>query len=1136
MAEQVYRIEIPINVSDNTEPALGQAQAKVSKFELSIDRTKKQINSMNKTRLRLVASAIDKASAVLDSVGRKAWGLAGKTFRFTVRVLDLATKPLQAVFRLATSVVGLLTAGAGVWGGFVKPLDMSGDFEQTQIAFETMLKSAEKATKFLAEAEDFANRTPFEFPELADSAKLMQAFGFNIEKVLPMLETIGDTSSGLGAGSEGIERIVRALGQMQAKGRVMTQEMLQLQELGVPAAEILMQKLGLTQEQVADIGQEGIEAGRAIQALLEGMEERFGGMMQKQSRTLKGLLSTIKDTFSNKIIRRWGDGLREGITPLLTKLVDWIDINQDKITKWGEAIKSAGRNISDWIISKVEKWRESIFGLVNSAEWKAAKTFGEKAKLAWDMVIVEPFQEWWNGKGKTWLMGKAAQVGQGLGNALKSGILGLLGLSLKSSAMDDGLNIGMTFAEGFIKGFEGKKVGKAILNALKGIFKDAATLLPGGESPSKTAWLSTLLIGGVFAKLGGFKVLGGATKLFSGIGGAAGTAATTGAGTAAASAGTAAATAAGSITAAGLATTAGWAAGALGAFSAINDLAYAVNTRNEKERRTAYASGGSKAAMVALGAAIGTAILPGLGTAIGAGIGGLGALFFGGKLGKTISGWIDGSGKIEKTARDLRSAANEYQNMADKAYSTKRLSDEYNRLNQFIIEGKGTTEEMAEAQNKLQAVIESLAGIYPGLITQYDIENGKLKEKLNLLKDITEADRQSAKLKLEQEVATGEMNFAKIEDRFRAAKDRMNKLQEEKDALEKAISQFKTYELEMMKLFQDRHKEGYDWEKDSERVQTLLDKINEVARTLGYDFSGSGLAGFSFAMQDKTFEEERLKVIDALLKEDEQLAQLRDQYSSLYEAQKKLIEFDLGGTLEEQAQKYYLLSEAEQQRFLEAIGKVSELERKMKELPTEKKINIDVLARYMSESNPDKSIQSGYYPDTNSISPHATGGILHRPHIGLVAEAGPEAIIPLSSSRRSRGIDLWNQVGGIFGFNLSRMAFSNADYAADEIGPYANVGILGNLKDALRTFPDTNEEPTKVDYVNAPVPYKVPFAGKQGITLKVQVQSSPTYDIKAAANADEIIAVIRENQDELADELSSEIASKLSGVFQNMPD
>lgn len=1105
MAEEVYRIEIPIHASDNTDPAISTAQKKVYGFEKAMDSMEQKMNKVRRSKLEIVASAIDKASQVIGRVGAKAKSISGKAYNIVIGIKDMVTSPLKAIAGFVTSTIGLLTAGAGIAGGIVIPMTISGNFEQTQIAFETMLGSAQKANTFLAEAEDFADKTPFEFPELIDSAKLMKAFGFEIEKVLPMMTTIGDTASGLGAGAEGIERITRALGQMKAKGRLQTEELLQLQELGVPAAQILQEELGLTAEQVANIGNESIDAGRGIDALLRGMDKRFGGMMEKQSKSAMGLISTLKDTIQNKLLRRWGEGLWAGIKPQLGKIVDWIDQNKGQIQRWGEEFKKAGESISLWVTSRIEQVGKRISSLVNSTDWKNATTLGEKMRLAWDKVIAEPFDEWWNGKGKAWLSDKAYKMGEGIGSVLKTGILGLLGVDTKSAA-DEGMSIGSSFAEGFINGFDGKKVGEAILNALKGITKDAATLLPGGESPSSTGWLSALLLGYGFTKLGGGKLLGGAGKL-AGKFATAGATAATGTGAAATSAGTAAATAAGGITAAGLATTAGWAAAALGAFSALNDLVYASNNRNEKEQRTAYASGASKAGMVLLGAAIGSAILPGLGTAIGAGIGGLGALFFGGKLGKTISGWIDGSGKIEKTANDLRSAANEYQNMADKASSTRKLTEEYDRLTNMISEGKGSSEEMAEAQSELQRVIESLSEIYPGLITQYDIENGKLKEKLGLLKDITEADRQSSKLKLEQEVAVGEKNFANIEDRFQAAKDRSSKLYDEKDALEKAISQFKTYELEMQKLLQEREQPGYNIGDDEEKVNSLLEKINATAQTVGYDFSGSGLTGFAFAMEDNTFEKERLKVIDALVKEDEQLTQLRDQYSSLYEAQKKLIEFDLGGTLEEQAKKYYSLSDAEQQRFLDAIGKISELERKMKELPEDKKINIDVLARYMSESNPDKNASSGSsYPP---YYPHAEGGVLTRPHMGLVAEAGPEAIIPLSSTRRDRGVSLWEQVGRIFGMRALDQSFE----------AYADGGMAGNISE----LPEAKQT----------VPPAAATSNGTSPAISLTVQANPTYKIESAVNKQDILRIIRENNIELADDILETIAKILPAIIKN---
>jgi tape measure domain-containing protein len=253
-----------------------------------------------------------------------------------MKVVDMATAPLRGLWNFATSIQGAILGATGAFAGIYKPMEIAGDFEQTQIAFETMLKSAERADKFLKEASEFANKTPFEFPELINSSKLLMAFGFQAENVLDMLSIIGDTASGLGAGSEGIDRITRALGQMQAKGRAQAEELLQLQELGVPANQILQEELGLTGEQVANIGKEGIAASKVIDALLRGMDKRFGGMMNNQSRTAKGMISTLKDTLQNSLLRPWGEGLWEGIKPGLEKITIWIDENQETIAGWAK--------------------------------------------------------------------------------------------------------------------------------------------------------------------------------------------------------------------------------------------------------------------------------------------------------------------------------------------------------------------------------------------------------------------------------------------------------------------------------------------------------------------------------------------------------------------------------------------------------------------------------------------------------------------------------------------------------------------------------------------------------------------------------------------------------------------------------
>lgn len=461
MAAETFRIEIPIDVEDNTEPGVSSAKRKVKSFDDVNRQTQERLEKMNRSKYQVVLDALDRASSVVGTVRSKVGGIAGKTFSFSLKVLDVATAPLRGILNLVTSIEGAVLGATGAFAAIYQPMSLAGDYEQTVVAFNTLLGSAEKATQFLAEAQEFANKTPFEFPELLNSSKLLLAFGFEAENVLDMMETIGDTSSGLGAGSEGIDRITRALGQMYAKGRVQAEELLQLQELGVPAAEILQEELGLTAEQVANIGNESVNASLAIQALLTGMDKRFGGMMDNQSKTAKGMISTIKDTIQNNLIRNWGEGLWEGVKPGLEEVTNWLDENQDTVAEWGEAWREAGANISKWVMDKVDGLRKTISDLVNSREWQEAETFGEKISLAWNAIIAEPFNEWWSSTGEAWLTEKAAGIGKGLGSAITTGLLGLLGIDV-SDALEDGKTVGGSFIKGFQEGFDTEQITAAL--------------------------------------------------------------------------------------------------------------------------------------------------------------------------------------------------------------------------------------------------------------------------------------------------------------------------------------------------------------------------------------------------------------------------------------------------------------------------------------------------------------------------------------------------------------------------------------------------------------------------------------------------------------------------------------------------
>ena len=211
------------------------------------------------------------------------------------------------------SLTNTLHAVAGAFGiglnignaiGMVKNMitssfQLAAAMEQSEMAFTTMLGSAEASTEMLTKLRDFADKTPFEFAGLQEAAKRMMAYGFAAEDVIPTLTSVGDAAAALGGGQPMIERLTTALGQMSAKGKVSGEELRQLAEAGVPALRYLAEAAGVTTGEMSKMIEKGVvPADKAVKVLLENMKQEFGGLMGKQAETASGKLSTMKDSLS----------------------------------------------------------------------------------------------------------------------------------------------------------------------------------------------------------------------------------------------------------------------------------------------------------------------------------------------------------------------------------------------------------------------------------------------------------------------------------------------------------------------------------------------------------------------------------------------------------------------------------------------------------------------------------------------------------------------------------------------------------------------------------------------------------------------------------------------------------------------
>lgn len=708
MANKEIVIDVVSEYSDHASSGLQQTGKNAEKASREMDKLGKKCA---KPKLGLE----DKASPVLDKFGKKGDGLGKKTWTPKLGLKDTATagikkamsagmsfgrKTFSAVLKIddkvtsqikkipsviskiKNSIFSLKTLAGGVMTGIAAkkliadPVSLADEFETYQIGFETMLKSKEKATKFMDSAKKFASVTPFDTSAVVSNAQRMLAYGFSDKDIIPDLTKIGNASAALGAGEEGISRVSRALGQMKTNGRLNAEDMNQLTDVGINAWKYLADAEGKSIAQIREMSQKGeISGDKAVKTILNGLKE-FDGMMDKTSNsTVSGLMSNIKDTFDINIVSKWGKGLQKGATKGLGEFADYLDKSDAKLREAGTSLEKLGEYASTSVFKGLEKAGDKIDDLISMPKFQNA-SIGGKISIAWDELIVNPFSKWWDSKGRPAIVKKITGIGKDIakagGNWFKESLKDLLPGGDKAGIADYlagflGLSGGLKLFKGgkslydLITGGSGgsgnplgssvglMNVSASVVNVNGGLGSgnggSPVTPTGGGTTPKTTQPTGpTRTPGGLFG-LGGSGV-----TLKNGE-----TVAATGwkafLGNLGVKLGSGAATAGGAA-AVGGASLLGGALGLAGIGSAAGNFINAATTKNKATKKKENYRGGTKLGMVGGGAAAGALIgsaVPVVGTLaggfIGAGVGGFAALTKGNKAGDHIRKNMD---KIKK--------------------------------------------------------------------------------------------------------------------------------------------------------------------------------------------------------------------------------------------------------------------------------------------------------------------------------------------------------------------------------------------------------------------------------------------------------------------------------------------------------
>lgn len=248
----------------------------------------------------------------------------------------------KSIDDVISNIQNSMNIAIGGWsiGKFVNQMmQVRGQFQQTEMAFKTMLQSEEKADALMKQLIRTAAVTPFGVEDVTEGAKQLLAFNVAAEDVNKTLIELGDVAAGMGMN---LKDLVMLYGTTIAKGKMDTMDLYQFLNRGIPIADEIAKVMGLDVTNAIEEVQKQIKAGKVtsdifIQAMQSMTAEgsKFGGLMEAQSKTIIGQISNIKDAIEKKFneIGKSQEGvINTGLGVVSTLIENWDTVGKVLMT------------------------------------------------------------------------------------------------------------------------------------------------------------------------------------------------------------------------------------------------------------------------------------------------------------------------------------------------------------------------------------------------------------------------------------------------------------------------------------------------------------------------------------------------------------------------------------------------------------------------------------------------------------------------------------------------------------------------------------------------------------------------------------------------------------------------------------
>ena len=208
---------------------------------------------------------------------------------------------------------------------------------------EGLAMAGDRANELLGWIQDLAIESPFGTQDIAGVMRLGMVYGFNSEQAKRSTKAISDFGAAMGLTGPEMERVVRALGQMNQRGKVTSQELMQLSEVGVGGLQILADAAGVSAAEMQKMIENGVvPAGPAIEALIAKFEE-YDGAAAANVGTLGGLLASMEDLKTIGLVDFFGPTF-EAVQPKLDALVSAF-----KDEEFRAGLRETGEQFGAWV-------------------------------------------------------------------------------------------------------------------------------------------------------------------------------------------------------------------------------------------------------------------------------------------------------------------------------------------------------------------------------------------------------------------------------------------------------------------------------------------------------------------------------------------------------------------------------------------------------------------------------------------------------------------------------------------------------------------------------------------------------------------------------------------------------------------